>query len=357
MTALILETAHLERPWAGVDPFLFCAYHIDRYPRGDGALGIAPEMLGDRLLGNDFSALNGYSMYHGNTVPGFPVHPHRGFETVTIVRCGYVDHSDSLGAQARYGVGDVQWLTAGAGVQHAEMFPLLHTDRDNPLELFQIWLNLPARSKFAAPAFKMLWAEQIPRYQHGGATVTVIAGTYRPVEGAAAITPPAPPPDSWGAQAASDLALWLVRLPPGAELTLPAAQNARSLRTLYVFDGDGLQITDRAQPHPTGPQKIVRVDAQQPLPLVNAGDGPVQLLLMQGVPLNEPVAAAGPFVMNTQEELHQARVDYGRTRFGGWPWETPAPTHGPSLQRFARYPGRTDIETPPAAPSAQGSTS
>ena len=102
-------------------------------------------------------------MYHGKTVPGFPSHPHRGFETVTIVRRGRVDHSDSLGASARFGDGDVQWLTAGRGIVHAEMFPLLDMAAPNPLELFQIWLNLPARSKMVEPYFTMFWGPTIPR--------------------------------------------------------------------------------------------------------------------------------------------------------------------------------------------------
>ncbi len=93
-------------------------------------------LLAGREIGNDFVGLDGWSMYHGDVVPGFPVHPHRGFETVTIVRTGLVDHADSLGAAGRYGSGDVQWLTAGRGVQHSEMFPLFNPDRDNPLELF-----------------------------------------------------------------------------------------------------------------------------------------------------------------------------------------------------------------------------
>ena len=340
---LILETAPLTRPWPGTDPFLFCAYHTDHFPRGNGQLGIDAAKLTDRPLGNDFSGLHGFSMYYGDSVPGFPVHPHRGFETITIVRSGYVDHADSLGAQARYGVGDVQWLTAGAGIQHAEMFPLLHTDRDNPLELFQIWLNLPARSKFVPPAFKMLWAEQIPHYRHGGSTVSVIAGALYPVDGSATITPVAPPPDSWGAQPEADLALWLLRLEPGATLVLPSARLPQAQRTLYVFEGDGLHVGTQ----PIGGQQIVRVDAGQHLPLSHHGSGVVQILLMQGVPLNEPVAAAGPFVMNTEAELHQARVDYTRTRFGGWPWDSPAPTLGQGLQRFAKYPGQQTPELPP----------
>jgi len=94
-------------------------------------------------------------------VPGFPQHPHRGFETVTIMRSGFIDHSDSLGATARFGAGDVQWLTAGEGIVHCEMFPLLERDKPNPLELFQIWLNLPSADKLVAPHFAMLCCRYI----------------------------------------------------------------------------------------------------------------------------------------------------------------------------------------------------
>ncbi len=111
----------------------------------------------------DFSGADGWSMYHGSVVPGFPQHPHRGFETVTFVRRGLIDHSDSLGATARFGRGDVQWLTAGAGIVHCEMFPLVDTTGPNTTELFQIWLNLPADDKMVEPYFTMLWDEDIPR--------------------------------------------------------------------------------------------------------------------------------------------------------------------------------------------------
>jgi hypothetical protein len=160
----IVQIKPLGFPWETLDPFLFCAYHDDAYPQGNAQMGPAASLAG-RDIGQDFSRLGGWSMYHGSTVPGFPAHPHRGFETVTIVRKGLIDHADSLGAKARFGRGDVQWLTAGQGVVHSEMFPLLKQDEPNPLELFQIWLNLPAHNKMARPHFTMFWAPDIPRLQ------------------------------------------------------------------------------------------------------------------------------------------------------------------------------------------------
>jgi hypothetical protein len=157
----VIELVELGMPWAGLDPFIFTVHHVDAYPAGNDRLGPAARLDG-RRIGADFSSLDGWSMYHGDVVPGFPQHPHRGFETVTVVRRGYVDHSDSLGATARYGEGDVQWLTTGTGIMHAEMFPLIADDADNPLELFQIWLNLPPESKLVPAHFAMLWGEDIP---------------------------------------------------------------------------------------------------------------------------------------------------------------------------------------------------
>lgn len=136
----------LSFPWQTQDPFLFCVHHEDLYPKGNKELGPATSLEG-RMIGQDFTIKDGWRMYHGSKVPGFPAHPHCGFETVTAVRKGLVDHSDSLGAAGRFGNGDVQWMTAGKGVQHSEMFPLLKEDEENPLELFQIWLNLPRASK------------------------------------------------------------------------------------------------------------------------------------------------------------------------------------------------------------------
>ena len=173
MSSPIIQTVPLGFQWPTIDPFLFCVHHLDAYPAGNADLGPVASLEG-RSIGNDFQPLDGWRMYHGSTVPGFPVHPHRGFETITFVRQGLIDHADSLGAAARYGRGDVQWMTAGSGIQHAEMFPLLDRDGPNTAELFQIWINLPAADKMVEPHFTMLWDHDIPRHVE-----TDAAGSHR----------------------------------------------------------------------------------------------------------------------------------------------------------------------------------
>jgi len=180
VTSRFAQTVPLGFQWPTVDPFLFCVHHVDHYPAGNGRFGPAASLEG-RAIGSDFEPRDGWRMYHGSTVPGFPEHPHRGFETITFARQGFIDHSDSMGAAARFGRGDVQWMTAGRGVVHSEMFPLIDTVGTNTCELFQIWLNLPAADKMVEPHFTMLWADTIPVRQSADdagrtSTVTVIAG-------------------------------------------------------------------------------------------------------------------------------------------------------------------------------------
>jgi redox-sensitive bicupin YhaK (pirin superfamily) len=348
MSDPILQITPLGSRWQTQDPFLFCVHHVDHFPKGNDQFGPAASLAG-HPIGQDFEGKDGWRMYHGDVVPGFPQHPHRGFETVTIVRRGYIDHSDSLGAAARFGLGDVQWLTAGAGVVHSEMFPLLDKEGPNTLELFQIWLNLPAKSKLADPYFTMFWDKDLPRLRHTNAAgklaeVTVIAGAVaRSVEGGVAegaaaddgssgVAPLAPPPQSWAADPASDVAIWSISLEPGASWTVPPAREAKVNRSLNLFAGSALAVNGRRVPGPAA----IHVRPDQALE-IEAVDGPADVLLLQGCPIGEPVAQHGPFVMNTRAELEQAFEDYQRTQFGGWPWPVDAPVHPPDAGRFARH--------------------
>jgi redox-sensitive bicupin YhaK (pirin superfamily) len=230
----------------------------------------------------------------------------------------------------------VQWLTAGGGILHAEMFPMLKRESPNPLELFQIWLNLPREDKFAPPHFSMLWRDSIPRIltrDEAGRTieVTVIAGQLGEQK------VPAAPPKSWASRPDTDVAIWTIKLSPGARWTLPAAMRG-SNRSLYFYRGSGLRVGDRA----ILPSHEIQLRAEAPV-LLEGGPDETSLLLLQGRPINEPIVQYGPFVMNSREEIRQAYTDFQQTRFGGWPWQSDDPIHPREAGRFARHAdGRTE---------------
>jgi quercetin 2,3-dioxygenase len=332
---LISNIKPLGFTWHTNDPFLFCVHHLDKYPKGNGQLGPDAPLTG-RNLGQDFTIKDGWRMYHGEQIPGFPAHPHRGFETVTVVLKGLIDHSDSHGGAGRYGNGDVQWMTAGKGLQHAEMFPLLNPDEPNPLELFQIWLNLPKASKFVEPHYAMLWAENIPVYSetdHKGlkTEVTIVAGKIKDTSA------PPPAPNSWASQKGTEVGIWLIKMEANAQWTVPAASPEVN-RSLYFYRGDGIQIAGLL----INPYHSVDLLAGEPATIQN-NNTDAYLLLLQGQPIAEPVVQHGPFVMNTAAEIQQAFTDYRQTRFGGWPWPTHDNVHPRSSGRFAKHAnGKTE---------------
>lgn len=322
--------------WETNDPFLFCVHHLDHYPKGNDDMGPAASLVG-RSLGQDFTSKDGWRMYHGEKVPGFPAHPHRGFETVTVVLNGFVDHSDSHGASGRYGNGDVQWMTAGAGLQHSEMFPLIKKNKDNPLELFQIWLNLPKDKKFAEPFYKMLWAEDIPKhviFDNAGkkAEITVIAGEFENIQA------PLPAPDSWAADKNNKVGIWLIKIEANGCLTIPA-DSPELNRSLYFYRGSHIHIAGVD----IKPYHSLQLLADEHA-IIKNGETDAYLLLLQGMPINEPIMQHGPFVMNTADEIHQAFADYRKTQFGGWPWNRYDMVHPREKGRFAEYSNGERIE-------------
>lgn len=330
---MVLQKFPLGFQWQTQEPFLFCVHHLDYYPEGNGHYGPASHFLSGRDIGQDFQEKDGFRMYHGDSVPGFPVHPHRGFETITIVRKGYVDHADSIGAAGRYGEGDVQWMTAGRGVQHSEMFPLLRNDAKNTVELFQIWLNLPRAKKMTDPHFTMFWSEKIPKLTLDGGKVnlTLIAGEFQGQK------PLSPPPESWASDPRGEVAVWIFRMAKGGKVNLPAASKDVG-RTLYFFEGSDLGVgADRLA---TSQGAALKPD--QEIEIV-AGSDNTQLLILQAKALGEPVVQHGPFVMNSREEIIQTFQEYQQTRFGGWPWAREDMVHGDKIERFAKFPdGRVE---------------
>jgi redox-sensitive bicupin YhaK (pirin superfamily) len=181
--------------------------------------------------------------------------------------------------------------------------------------------------------------------------VAVIAGQLQASSGT--VTAPAgallaPPPDSWAAQVDADVAIWTLRMAPGAQWTLPGAASAKTRRNLYFFKGQSISLAGQTiQNH--GAIEL-RGDAE--VVLVNHGDSEAEFLLLQGRPIGEPVAQYGPFVMNTKAEISQAIADYKRTQFGGWPWPDTAPVHGHNPARFARHPDGREERPVLATPEA-----
>jgi quercetin 2,3-dioxygenase len=334
-------------PMPTADPFLFCVYHKDEYPQGSAQME-AP-YPGD---GMDFDPDADYRMYHGTMIPGFPQHPHRGFETITATMAGLIDHADSVGNAGRYGNGDVQWMTAGKGVVHSEMFPLLDQEDANPLRLFQIWLNLPARSKFVEPGFAMFWAETVPQGATSvpeGVSVTVWAGAgYFGVE-----ENNLPPPNSWASDPVNDVAVMHVVMQPGSSLVIPKAKHGGDInRGLFYVEGQGyvMKIDGQAIEEKVAVTVDASVDIQ--LDLSNDATMPGEFLLLQGRPIGEPVAQRGPFVMNKDAEVFQAYMDYERTKFGGWPWPRDDMVFDRDKKRFALLHGTET--TPPEEAQSTG---
>lgn len=330
MSKIILKIQKIGFQWPMENPFIFCAHHHDFYPEGNEQLGPNVSLKG-RDIGSDFSNKNGFSMYHGDVVPGFPAHPHRGFETVTIVLEGVVDHFDSKGAKGRYGNGDIQWLTTGKGCQHAEMFPLINQDKPNTLELFQIWLNLPAKDKFVEPDYKMLWNEMVPVVkskdsQGNGTEIRVIAGELM---GHKAEKPNLA---SWASNPDNHVNIQLIKMESKANYIIPKSSKSIN-RNLYFYQGEDNIIIDGTVVEVSHRLKLVGDENI----IIQNGSKPSYLLLLEAEPINEPVFQYGPFVMTTKDEVVKAYQDYQETQFGGWPWKTYDPTNEASIGRFAQY--------------------
>ena len=218
-------------------------------------------------------------------------------------------------------------MTAGSGLQHAEMFPLVNQDKENPLHLFQVWLNLPKKDKFADPYYKMLWSEDIPIIEdvddNGRInTIRLIAGKYKEYNALE------PAPSSWANDENNKVNIWIITMKPNAIFKIPKVSSTIT-RNLYYYNGDTLKING----NDVRVDNRFKLNGNENIELIN-GDRESHMLLLEGEPIEEPVVAYGPFVMNTMEEIKQAYADYQDTQFGGWPWDRKDPVHTKEKIRF-----------------------
>jgi len=321
-----------------MDPFLMVGFHSDVFPARNSL----------------------------DQTPGFPQHPHYGFETVTVMGRGntVTDHADSMGGSGRYGDGDVQWMCAGRGISHSEMIGLRNADTQNVGQVFQLWLNLPAKSKKCEPHTTMMWAEDIPEVRgEGGATVKHIAG------------PDAlrPPPNSWAADAPNNVRIQRITLEPGATYTLErtAATTALNLYPFQFAESAQLRVAaaaagDAVCSSGTGAieQTLlsltdgkVTVKVTDPVTLENTGSsGSVEVLLLEANPIGEPVTQQGPFVAASKDELEEVFLAYQQGKLvDKWPWGSEGPCHGSSKRFYATPASREEkgdevIDIPSAGP-------
>ncbi len=221
---------------------------------------------------------------------GFPMHPHRGIETVTYMLAGRVDHRDSLGNAGTIGAGDIQWMTAGSGIMHEEM-PKPH---DGRMEGFQLWVSLPARLKMTDPRYQEVAAASVPMIRVGDADVRVIAGQVDGARGPVT-------------EIAADPLYLDVHVGPGGSFR--HAVNPAHTVFAYTFAGEG-SLGDATAPDrlPAGTPSLVLLGDGETV-AAEAGDSGFRFLLIAGLPLREPIARYGPFAMNTPEEIRQALAD------------------------------------------------
>jgi quercetin 2,3-dioxygenase len=227
---------------------------------------------------------------------GFPDHPHRGFETVTYLLEGQFEHRDSLGNHGKLEAGDVQWMTAGSGLVHSEMPGSDLVRKGGRIQGFQIWVNLPKANKMEPPRYQELKAALVPKTESNGVQVRVVAGEALGLKGAVETHVP--------------ITYVHATLQPGASYSqpLPAEQNA----VAYVISGEASFDGSTAG---EGKLAVFEHDGDE-VRIANAGERPVDVLVLGGRPLNEPVARYGPFVMNTKEEIYQAFEDFRTGKMG-----------------------------------------
>ena len=236
----------------------------------------------------------------GTRPRGVGQHPHRGFETVTIVYQGEVEHKDSTGAGGRIGPGDVQWMTAASGILHEEFHSQEFTRRGGMLEMVQLWVNLPARDKMSAPRYQTLLDADIPQVElaDGAGRLRVIAGEYVGRRGPA--------------QTVTPMDVWDLHLNEGgkSDFTLPAGRTLALIVLKGTVMVNAVTVARRGQ--------LVVLDGEGERVALEANND-ATVLLLSGEPIDEPIAGYGPFVMNTQAEIRQAMLDFNSGRFGEIP--------------------------------------
>ena len=295
--------------WDTEDPFLFVSHHEDDYPEGNRQQAPPLQQISGRNLGRDYQVRFGFRMYNGKVVPGFPMHAHWGYETITLAEKGYVDHFDTEGIEGRFGFGDVQWVCASSKYQHDEMYPLADQEARNPNDITQIHLNLPLEMKNKANAVSTVWACDVPVVEGEGWSAKVICGTFGGRRAAS------PSPESW-ADGTHGVRILRFAVDPGASFELdPAAEGAR--RNVYLVTGDGFKVAGLD----VKPSSRVKTESAGSLVVENSGTVPAVVWVLEGRPIGQEMSAWGPVTLGNIDEVRRAMDDIRKDEYQVWPWK------------------------------------
>jgi len=318
--------------WSADDPFTFVSHHHDNYPHGNEQMAPPLRLISGRNLGRDYQERYGFRMYHGRVVPGFPMHAHWGYETLTIAEKGFVDHFDTEKNFGRYGNGDAQWTLASSRYEHCEMYPLIDQKNDNPVFITQIVINLPLDRKNRPNHVNNVWSESIPVIERDGCTVTLYCGEY---EGSSLYSPN---PDSWAASENS-VRIMKVELQPGASFGLDALDGDTDRNVYFVAGKDADMDGTKVKPHYRF--KMIRGTS---LSITN-GEEASEFWVLEGKPIGEKQASFGPVILKDIDEVRASMDEIRIKEFQEWPWGLMDVTNPIDMGRELHRPDGT-VETP-----------
>ncbi len=325
-----IKTSRIEMHWDVEDPFLFVSHHEDDYPQGNAQQAPPLAEIGGRDLGRDYQKRLGFRMYNGKVVPGFPMHAHWGYETVTLPEIGYVDHFDTEKIEGRFGFGDVQWVCASGKYEHNEMYPLVNQEDRNPNDITQIMINLPLELKNGENSVNTIWRDEIPVVEGDGCRIKVLCGTFM---GEAVVSPSKV---SW-ADGEHGVRILRASMGPKGKFTLdPAAEGAN--RNIYIVSGNGVRICGSDVPNETR----VKMDGSMTVDIEN-GDSDSVVWVLEGVPIGQKMATFGPVTLRDTKEVRAALDDIRKNEFVEWPWKFIDQAQPLGTERFIRYPDGREI--------------
>lgn len=323
------KTSDLGMHWDAEDPFLFVSHHEDDYPHGNRQQAPPLEEIRGRNLGRDYQLRLGFRMYHGKVVPGFPMHAHWGYETLTLPEKGYIDHFDTEGIQGRFGFGDAQWVSASSKYEHCEMYPLADQENRNPNDITQIMINLPLEMKNRGNQVTTVWREDIARASGDGWKAEVLCGRFA---GASAESPNT---NSY-AKISNGVRIVRLSLEPEAKLDVDAAAEG-SRRNLYFVTGGTAEVMGTE----VESNSRLKFSHTGPFTIINGSDESVMWLL-EGKPIDQKMMSYGPVTLGDLKDVRKAMDEIRINEFLEWPWDIIDKTQPLGTERFIRYADGTE---------------